>query len=57
MWIQVLGVRVSCTRSGLDAELLLKQALQHCENNPIILVDLNSGMWMHRRGWDWIMSR
>ncbi len=40
---EVLAVRVSYTRSGLDAELFLKQVLQYCENKPLILVD--HGPW------------
>ncbi len=35
---EVLAVRVSYTRSVLDAELFLEQILR-CENKPIILVD------------------
>ncbi|MEM2751343.1 MAG: DDE-type integrase/transposase/recombinase, partial [Nitrososphaerales archaeon] len=40
---EVLAVRVSYTRSALDAELFLKQVLQYCENKPLILVD--HGPW------------
>ena len=40
---EVLGVRVSYTRSALDAELFLKQVLKYCENEPLILVD--HGPW------------
>ena len=36
---EVLAVRVSYTRSSMDAELFLKQVLQYCENKPLILVD------------------
>jgi transposase-like protein len=36
---EVLAFRCSFTRSSLDAELLLKYALQYCENKPLILVD------------------
>jgi len=34
---EVLAVRVSYTRSSLDAEILLKQLLQYCKNKPFIL--------------------
>ncbi|MEM2210334.1 MAG: hypothetical protein QXK35_00795 [Nitrososphaerales archaeon] len=44
---EVLAVRVSYTRSALDAKLFLNQVLQYCENKPIILMDHNNGMWMH----------
>jgi putative transposase len=40
---EVLAVRVSYTRSSLDAEILLKQLLQYCKNKPFILVD--HGPW------------
>jgi transposase-like protein len=40
---EVLAVKVSYTRSSLDAEILLKQVLQYCENKPLILVD--HGPW------------
>ena len=36
---EILTIRVSFTRSSLDAELFLKDVLQYCENKPLIIVD------------------
>lgn len=40
---EVLAFRVSWTRSALDAELFLREAMEACTNRPLILVD--KGPW------------
>lgn len=40
---EILALRVSYTRSSLDAELFLKRILQYCESKPLIIVD--RGPW------------
>jgi len=40
---EVLAFRASFTRSSLDAEIFLEQALECCENKPTFLVD--KGPW------------